>query len=245
MRDLLAPTTALAALAIAVPLPGPGPATLAAQEAERADERRRMVRTQLAARDITDPRVLEAMEAVPRHEFVPAEFRERAYDDRPLPIGQGQTISQPYIVAFMTQVADVEPEEKVLEVGTGSGYQAAVLAELGARVFTIEIVEELARTAAVRLDRLGYENVEVRHGDGYRGWPEEAPFDAIVVTAAPEEIPDALVEQLAPGGRMVVPVGPRWAAQQLMLVEKSEDGAATARSILPVRFVPMVREPGG
>ncbi len=245
MRDLLAPTTALAALAIAVPLPGPGPATLAAQEAERADERRRMVRTQLAARDITDPRVLEAMEAVPRHEFVPAEFRERAYDDRPLPIGQGQTISQPYIVAFMTQVADVEPEEKVLEVGTGSGYQAAVLAELGARVFTIEIVEELARTAAVRLDRLGYENVEVRHGDGYRGWPEEAPFGAIVVTAAPEEIPDALVEQLAPGGRMVVPVGPRWAAQQLMLVEKSEDGAATARSILPVRFVPMVREPGG
>jgi len=204
-----------------------------------------MVREQLAARDIADPRVLRAMEAVPRHAFVPEELRDRAYADGPLPIGHGQTISQPYIVALMTQVAEVEPGRKVLEVGTGSGYQAAVLAELGARVFTIEIVEGLARTAADRLRRLAYEEVHVRHGDGYRGWPSEAPFDAIVVTAAPDEIPDALVDQLAPGGRMVVPVGPRFGIQHLTVVEKSEDGRTTERSLLPVRFVPMVREPGG
>jgi len=204
-----------------------------------------MVREQLAARDIADPRVLRAMEAVPRHAFVPEELRDRAYADGPLPIGHGQTISQPYIVALMTQVAEVEPGRKVLEVGTGSGYQAAVLAELGARVFTIEIVEGLARTAADRLRRLAYEEVHVRHGDGYRGWPSEAPFDAIVVTAAPDDIPDALVDQLAPGGRMVVPVGPRFGIQHLTVVEKSEDGRTTERSLLPVRFVPMVREPGG
>lgn len=220
-------------------------APLSAQEGERAAERRQMVRAQLAGRDITDTLVLRAMEAVPRHEFVPDGLAARAYEDRPLPIGHGQTISQPYIVAFMTQTAEVRPGETVLEVGTGSAYQAAVLAEIGARVYTIEIVGELARTARQRLERLGYHDVHVRHGDGYRGWPEQAPFDAVVVTAAPEEIPGALVEQLAPGGKMVVPVGPRLGTQYLTVVEKSPDGSTTTRRLLPVRFVPMVHEPGG
>ena len=194
---------------------------------------------QIAARGVSDPRVLAAMRRVPRHEFVPAELRAHAYEDHPLPIGEGQTISQPYIVALMTELASVRSGSRVLEVGTGSGYQAAVLAEAGAEVWSIEIVESLARSAAERLKRLGYKSVHVRQGDGYRGWPEQAPFDAIVVTAAPPEIPLALKQQLAQGGRLVIPVGDSF--QDLLVVTRTADGFAT-RSVAPVRFVPMTGE---
>ena len=206
-----------------------------------AEPRRRMVEEHLAARDIRDPRVLAAMRAVPRHELVPEEIREHSYDDRPLPIGYDQTISQPYIVALMTQAADVAPGEKVLEVGTGSGYQAAVLAELGAEVYSIEIVEPLGERTAKDLARLGYDRIHLRIGDGYRGWPEAAPFDAIVVTAAPPQIPPPLVEQLAVGGKLVIPVGETGGAQELRVITKSADGA-TSETIAPVRFVPMTGE---
>lgn len=185
------------------------------------------------------PEVLAAMGAVPRHEFVPAAERARAYANRPLPIGHGQTISQPLIVALMTSLLEAKPEHTVLEVGTGSGYQAAVLSPLVSRVLTIEIVAALADESRERLARLGYGNVEVRAGDGYRGWPEAAPFDRILVTAAPDRIPQALVEQLKPGGRMVVPVGARAAVQQLTVIEKDGGGATRVREVLPVRFVPM------
>ena len=231
----------LASLLLLPLVVGPS-ACLAQQEPDFEERRRRMVEEHLRSRDIRDTLVLEAMAEVPRHRFVPEGWAVRAYEDRPLPIGREQTISQPYIVALMTQLARVRPADRVLEVGTGSGYQAAVLAEIGARVYTIEIVGELARTARRRLERLGYEGVEVRHGDGYRGWPEAAPFDAVIVTAAPEEMPDALVEQLAPGGRLVAPVGPVGGVQRLTVVEKSPDGETTTRSVAPVRFVPMVRD---
>jgi protein-L-isoaspartate(D-aspartate) O-methyltransferase len=186
-------------------------------------------------------RVLDVMAQVPRHELVPGEARAAAYLDTPLPIGDGQTISQPYIVALMTELADVQPNEKVLEVGTGSGYQAAVLSGLAANVYTIEIVERLGRTAAAALARLGYRNVEVKIGDGYKGWREHAPFDAIVVTAAPKEIPPALIDQLAPGGKLVAPVGGSSFEQQLTVLEKGRDGKISKREVLPVRFVPLVR----
>ena len=189
---------------------------------------------------IGDPAVLDAIRVVPRHEFVPSSQRELAYADRPLPIGHAQTISQPYVVALMTELARVEPGERVLEVGTGSGYQAAVLAELGAEVWSVEIVEPLAREAAADLARLGYD-VRTRVGDGYRGWPEAAPFDAIVITAAPPEVPRPLLEQLAVGGRLVVPVGDAWGAQELVVITRTEDGLVRERSI-PVRFVPMTGE---
>jgi protein-L-isoaspartate(D-aspartate) O-methyltransferase len=202
--------------------------------------RHRMVEQQIAARGVTDGAVLRAMEAVPRHEFVPAESRAQAYADRPLPIGHGQTISQPYIVALMTSLAAPKPGDRVLEVGTGSGYQAAVLAELGARVYSIEIVEPLARAARQTLHRLGYDAVQVRHGDGYGGWPEAAPFDAIVVTAAPPAIPPALLAQLAPGGRLVIPVGTQ--EQELRVLVRTASGIET-RSVVPVVFVPMVGGP--
>lgn len=205
--------------------------------------RETMVSQQIERRGITDPRVLQAMRSVPRHLFVPSEHRDAAYGDHPLPIGHGQTISQPYIVAFMTAAASLEPEDVVLEVGTGSGYQAAVLAEIVERVYTIEIVEPLAREARGRLEKLGYTNVETKIGDGYAGWAEHAPFDAILVTAAPDHIPEPLVEQLAPGGIMVIPVGSEYGVQSLTLVEKSPDGETTTESLLPVRFVPLVREP--
>ena len=205
--------------------------------ARRADERRRMVEDQIAARGIQDQRVLAAMAAVPRHRFVPPSMSTYAYEDRPLPIGYDQTISQPYIVAFMSEVAGLEPHERVLEVGTGSGYQAAVLSELAAEVYTIEIVAPLAeRAREVLSDR---PNVHVRQGDGYRGWPEAAPFDAILVTAAPDHVPEPLVEQLAVGGRMVLPVGR--IDQSLILLERTPEGVER-RSILPVRFVPMTGE---
>ena len=188
--------------------------------------------------------VMAAMGKVPRHRFVPLLQQIFAYDNRPLPIGEGQTISQPYIVALMTDLLDPKPGDSVLEVGTGSGYQAAVLAELAAKVYTIEIVEPLGKRAKRLLGELGYRNVEVRIGDGYNGWPEAAPFDSIIVTAAPAEIPKPLIDQLKPGGRMVVPVGATHDVQQLLLVEKRPDGTAATRRTLPVRFVPLTRDRG-
>jgi protein-L-isoaspartate(D-aspartate) O-methyltransferase len=205
----------------------------------QATLRKRMVELQLEApgRDITNARVLAAMGKVPRHEFVPENLRPEAYADYPLPIGHGQTISQPYIVAFMTQVVDPRPGDKVLEVGTGSGYQAAVLADLVSNVFTIEIVQALAKRAQADLARLAYTNVHVRAGDGYLGWPEMAPFDAILVTCAPDHVPPPLVSQLKEGGRMIIPVGP-FGDQELFVLEK-RDGAVERHGVLPVRFVPM------
>ncbi len=189
--------------------------------------------------DALDPRVMKVMGKVPRHEFVPPQQRSRAYENRPLPIGQGQTISQPYIVALMTDLLRLRPGARVLEVGTGSGYQAAVLGELVADVYTMEIIEALGEQAGRRLQRLGYGGVRVRLGDGYYGWQEYAPFDAIVVTAAASHIPPPLVEQLKPGGRMVIPVGGRFQVQQLTLITKDPDGRTRTRQILPVRFVPL------
>jgi protein-L-isoaspartate(D-aspartate) O-methyltransferase len=204
-----------------------------------AEERAEMVRRQIRGRGIATPRVLRAMEAVPRHRFVPEDLRSSAYQDSPLPIGDDQTISQPYIVALMTDLLELDGDEKVLEIGTGSGYQAAVLGELADRVFTIEIVERLAAQARARLAELGYENVEVRAGDGYRGWPEEAPFDVIILTAAPPQIPQPLIDQLAEGGILVAPVGE--VQQELLVVEKTA-GGLSSREVIPVRFVPMTGE---
>lgn len=189
-----------------------------------------------------DPAVVEALGRVPRHEFVPESVRDAAYVDRPLPIGAGQTISQPYIVALMTHLARVDAGSTVLEIGTGSGYQAAVLAEIVDQVYTIEIVESLGRRAERTLERLGYDNVSVRVGDGYAGWPEHAPFDAVIVTAAPEEVPQPLIEQLAPGGRLVVPVGAQEDGQILRVLEKRESGEIRRTDVLPVRFVPFTRD---
>jgi protein-L-isoaspartate(D-aspartate) O-methyltransferase len=184
-----------------------------------------------------DPRVLDVLRQVPRHEFVPASQVRHAYENRPLPIGHGQTISQPYIVALMTDLLRPRPGDTVLEIGTGSGYQAAVLARLTSAVHSIEIVEPLHREAAERLARLGFANVKTRGGDGYYGWPEAAPFDAIIVTAAASHIPPPLIRQLKPGGRMVIPVGASFLTQQLVLVEKNADGTVSTRQLLPVRFV--------
>jgi protein-L-isoaspartate(D-aspartate) O-methyltransferase len=189
-------------------------------------------------------RVLAAMAKVPRHELVPADQKAIAYANRPLPIGLGQTISQPFIVALMTDLMEVKPGDRVLEIGTGSGYQAAVLAELAATVYTVEIVESLAREAAGRLNQLGYRNVVAKVGDGYLGWPEHAPFDAIMVTAAPREVPQPLIEQLKPGGRLVVPVGRQAAGQALLLIEKKSDGTVMRRYILAVSFVPLTDKSG-
>ena len=189
-------------------------------------------------------RVMAAMAKVPRHEFVPASQVANAYANRPLPIGLGQTISQPYIVALMTDLMEVKPGDRVLEIGTGSGYQAAVLAALAGTVYTIEIVEPLAREAGERLSRLGYRNVVTRIGDGYQGWPGEAPFDSIMVTAAPREVPQPLIDQLKPGGRLVVPVGGQIAGQSLLLIEKQANGTVTRRNVLAVRFVPLTDKAG-
>jgi len=199
-----------------------------------------MVERQIRQRGVSDPRVLDAMRSVPRERFVPARARSRAYEDSPLPIGSGQTISQPYIVAYMTEALGLQPEHKVLEVGTGSGYQAAVLSILAREVYTIEIVPVLARGAADVLRELGYRNVSVREGDGYAGWPEHAPFDRIMVTAAPDDIPKPLIEQLAPGGRLVIPVGPQGDTQWMTIVEKTPAGIVERRTI-PVQFVPFTR----
>jgi len=199
-----------------------------------------MVANQIVRRGIEDPATLEAMRTVPRHLFVSPAYRSRAYEDGPLPIGYGQTISQPYIVAFMTAQVRPAPGMKILEIGTGSGYQAAVLASAGAEVFTVEIIPELASSAAGRLKNLGCEEVQVRRGDGYFGWPGHAPFDAIVVTAAAPYIPPPLLEQLADGGRMIIPVGSPFLVQSLTLVEK-KSGETVTRSLMPVRFVPFRR----
>ncbi len=200
--------------------------------------RESMVREQMERRGIRTPAVLKALRETPRHLFVPEALRRSAYNDHPLPIGHGQTISQPYIVASMTELLGVRPGDKVLEIGTGSGYQTAILARLAGRVYSMEIVEPLAKEAAARLKEMGLRNVEVRAGDGYRGWPEEAPFDRIIVTAAPPELPPALLAQLKNGGRLVAPVGREW--QELVVVDKDLDGRIRQRTEYPVVFVPMV-----
>jgi protein-L-isoaspartate(D-aspartate) O-methyltransferase len=215
---------------------------------DRAAERRLMVETveaytRLAGSGVgpagLDARVLAALRTVPRHEFVPADVSRHAYADSPLPIGLGQTISQPFIVALMTHLLQVQPDHRVLEIGTGSGYQAAVLAQVAREVYSVEIVEELGKRAAQVLARLGCANVTTRIGDGYQGWAEHAPYDGIMVTAAPDHVPPALVAQLKPGGRLVIPVGK--AFQELVVIEKAADGTTTRRSVIPVRFVPLTR----
>jgi len=237
----------LAVLCVVVVAATAAPAA-AAQDERFAEQRRRLIATieqdvretvEYLGRSQLDARVLATLATVPRHEFVRPDDREVAYVNRPLPIGYGQTISQPYIVAVMTDLLEPEPGCTALEIGTGSGYQAAVLSELCARVYTIEIVAPLGTTARRRLDRLGYDNVQVRIGDGYYGWPEAAPFDVIVVTAVATHIPPPLIEQLRPGGRMVLPLGSPYTTQQLVLVHKHEDGRITTRQILPVAFVPL------
>ncbi|MES2658068.1 MAG: protein-L-isoaspartate(D-aspartate) O-methyltransferase [Verrucomicrobiota bacterium] len=207
----------------------------------QAPQRAEMVATQIASRGVADGRVLAAMRKVPRHRFVPAEIKDRAYEDRPLPIGYGQTISQPYIVACMTEALELKGIEKVLEIGTGTGYQAAVFAELVKEVYSIEIVKPLGELAAKVLTEMGCHNVRTRIGDGYRGWPEAAPFDSIMVTCAPDKIPQPLVDQLAEGGRMIIPVGGENEPQQLILLVKKA-GKIERKNVLPVRFVPMTGE---
>ena len=231
-RRVLGFATALSACSTAMPHQ---------DDARWADERHRMVEQQLRGRDITSVPVLDAMRRVPRHRFVPEDERRAAYTDFPLPIGFGQTISQPYIVGFMSQALDVERTHRVLEIGTGSGYQAAILGELAGEVFTIEIVPELAERARATLEALGYANVRVRAGNGYAGWPEAAPFDRIIVTAAPDEVPPALVDQLKIDGLMAIPVGV--GEQVLRVMRKTASGMTTIQT-LPVRFVPMTGKPG-
>jgi protein-L-isoaspartate(D-aspartate) O-methyltransferase len=218
---------------------GSGNETLAADAPRWEALRQRMVEEQIAARGVRDEAVLRAMREVPRHEFVPPDYRAEAYRDSPLPIGDGQTISQPYIVALMSELLEVQAGDRVLEIGTGSGYQAAVLAAMGVEVYSIEIKPRLCRQAAEVLEGLGYEAVHVRCGDGYGGWPDAAPFRGIIVTAAPDRIPEPLVEQLGPGARMVIPVGSFY--QELKVLTRAEDGVAE-RSVIPVRFVPMTGE---
>jgi protein-L-isoaspartate(D-aspartate) O-methyltransferase len=241
-RRTLLRWSGLAALARMVPAAAADP---------HAEARRRMVQrieqltrstAPTTGHETLSAQVLAAVGKVERHRFVPPEQAAYAYEDRPLSIGHGQTISQPFMVALMTQLLEPRPTDVMLEVGTGSGYQAALLAECVARVYTIEIVAPLGEQARTLLAELGYRNVEVRVGDGYRGWPEAAPFDGIVVTAAPEHIPQPLLDQLKPGGRMVIPVGPQWPGQQLLLVRKSADGRTATRNMLDVRFVPLTRD---
>ncbi|HET7220521.1 MAG TPA: protein-L-isoaspartate(D-aspartate) O-methyltransferase [Vicinamibacterales bacterium] len=234
------PHALAAALVIGIVSCGHDAHDQAAQPADWPRARAEMVATQLRNRDIVDARVLAAMERVERHRFVPETERGDAYGDYPVPIGYGQTISQPYIVAFMTQAVNVQPNHRVLEIGTGSGYQAAVLAELAQDVYTIEIVPELGTRARMTLETLGYKNVHVRIGNGYLGWPEHAPYDRIIVTAAPDDIPPALIEQLRVGGLMAIPVGS--VEQELRILRRRDRGLETI-STLPVRFVPMVGKP--
>ena len=252
-RFLLIAFLAIAALALAWAMlgralgPAPEPTStplIAAATASAPDvfEERRlnMVRTQIRERGVSDETVLKAMEKVPRHRFVPEQYLDEAYADHPLPIGEGQTISQPYIVALMTDLLDLKPGERVLEIGTGSGYQAAVLAEIVDEVYTIEVIESLGKAAAARLEALGYTNIRTRLGDGYYGWEEHAPYDAIIVTAAPDHIPQPLVRQLKDGGRLVIPVGPPGAVQTLWRIEKKGD-QIISRNEGAVRFVPLLR----
>ncbi len=210
-----------------------------AQDGAMAERRTRMVQTQIALRGVTEQKVLDAMARVPRHQFVPKRQQAQAYRDAPLPIGHGQTISQPYIVALMTEKLQLEPDDRVLELGTGSGYQAAIVAELVREVVTIEIIEPLARNATRLFRQLGYRNITTLWGDGYFGWEKASPYDAIIVTAAASHIPPPLIEQLKPGGRMVIPVGASVWTQNLLLVEKDKEGEITTRNLIPVRFVPL------
>ena len=248
MERVSAASRVIAASIVAVLVAAAPPERAVGEEDEFADVRDRMVDKiediagavgPVDGRGGIDAAVLAAMRRVPRHLFVPDELVDLAYADRPLPIGYGQTISQPYIVALMTDLLDLEPDHVALELGTGSAYQAAILGELVSRAYSIEIVPELAAQAAARLARLGYENVTAREGDGYYGWPEHAPFDAIIVTAAASHVPPPLVKQLKPGGRMIIPVGSRFSVQHLLLVEKEAEGAVRTRQLLPVRFVPL------
>jgi protein-L-isoaspartate(D-aspartate) O-methyltransferase len=229
----LAGGLALAVLTAAPPAAAQGPDEL-------AERRQRMVEEQIRGRGIRQPEVLRAMAEVPRHLFVPKELREEAYEDKALPIEYGQTISQPYVVALMTELLDLSGDEKVLEIGTGSGYHSAVLSRVADEVYSIEIIESLGRRAATRLAYLGFGKVQVRIGDGYAGWPQQEPFDAIILTAAPPRLPEPLFEQLKVGGRMVVPVGDY--LQDLLLIVKNRDGTRTSKRIAPVRFVPMTGE---
>ncbi len=227
------------------PAPSPDPNTAAwvhPRSDERMAERERLVDVLRRRYEMGDPNVLRAMGEVPRHWFVPSSQQSAAYQDNPLPIGHGQTISQPFIVAYMTQLLELTPESKVLEIGTGSGYQAAVLSELTPHVFTIEIVEGLGERAMATFAERGYGTITAKIGDGYKGWPQYAPFDAVIVTCAPDHIPQPLVEQLKPGGKIVIPVGSQWGVQDLMLVTQGKDGKLVKKSMLPVRFVPLVRE---
>jgi protein-L-isoaspartate(D-aspartate) O-methyltransferase len=217
----------------------------AGDDAAYRQARASMVEEGIVGWGVTDPAVIEAMGAVPRHRFVPQDYLDQAYENHPLPIGYGQTISQPYIVALMTETAELEPGDKVLEIGTGSGYQAAVLAEVGAEVFSIEIIEPLAEIAKDRLAQLGYGDIELRTGDGYYGWTEAAPFDAIIVTAAPDHIPQPLLEQLAVGGVMVIPIGPPGGYQELWRLRRLSQDEVESTSLGGVRFVPFVREGEG
>jgi protein-L-isoaspartate(D-aspartate) O-methyltransferase len=239
---IAAGTAAAATLAVGVWLLGSIADEGGAVEADYREERIEMVIRQIEARGVKDERVLDAMRRVPRHEFVPASLRDQAYRDHPLPIGEGQTISQPYIVALMTEALALRGGERVLELGTGSGYQAAVLAAIADSVYTIEYFPVLAERARATLSRLGYANVTVRAGDGWQGWPEQAPFDAAIVTFAAPEIPDALVDQLRPGGRICVPLGPVHGTQELVVATKGEDGRLQRRSLGAVRFVPVQGE---
>ena len=211
------------------------------QQDRYEQQREKMVRQHLATRGITDANTLKAMRSVERHQLVPRNMQKYAYEDRPLPIGKGQTISQPFIVAYMTQAIKPKAGMKVLEIGTGSGYQAAVLAEIVDEVYTIETVESLAESAKKNLSKMGYDNIFFKVGDGFYGWEEHAPFDAIIVTAAPEEIPPRLIDQLKTGGRMVIPVGPTSSTQQLRLAEKQKNGELKVTTLMPVRFVPFTR----
>jgi protein-L-isoaspartate(D-aspartate) O-methyltransferase len=219
------------------PLPGTKPSAEATEDPRYAEMQHTMVGEQLRGRDITNAKVLEVMGRLPRHRFVPADLQDVAYADMPVPIGHGQTISQPYVVALMTQAVCPKPKSRALDIGTGSGYQAAVLAELCKEVYSIEILKPLADSARDRLAALGYKNITVRCGDGYKGWPEKAPFDIIIVAAAPDHVPQPLVEQLALGGRLVIPVGNFF--QELVVIEKQKDGSIRRESIIPVKFVPM------
>ena len=225
---------------VATPMPSALTPTPTAED-DLAEKRNRMVQYQIEERGVNDANVLNAMRRVPRHEFVPDEYYDQSYDDHPLPIGYGQTISQPYVVGLMSAALQLKPGDRVLEIGTGSGYQAAVLAEMGMQVYTIEVIPELADRATAKLQSLGYKAVQVRAADGYYGWPEEAPFDAIIVTAAPDHVPQPLIEQLKPGGRMVIPVGPVGATQTLWQFTADQSGELIARNLGDVRFVPLTR----
>jgi protein-L-isoaspartate(D-aspartate) O-methyltransferase len=223
----------------------PIPAESEGMDKAYAEQREQMVQNGVIAWGVEDEDVIEAMRATPRHEFVPEQYLDQAYENHPLPIGYGQTISQPYIVALMTQELDLEPGDLVLEIGTGSGYQAAVLAELGVQVYTMEIIAPLAEAASERLNRLGYDNVEVRHEDGYNGWEEHAPYDAVIVTAAPDHVPPPLLMQLKVGGVLVIPVGPVGGYQELWRITRADESSFPRKSLGGVRFVPLTRSEAG